>query len=220
MRLCHIVSDFRQHPLLRARWLERQHLLDALPHAIVKVEAYSFADPRFRALERQPAFEPEELFEDQPELRRRTKRIQQAQVFLLMRKMKFANGGIAVRQFQPLANMRGKRIGKVVQVLKDLMNKHAENASRDFAGRFIDRNNPASVERGLGFRIVRGKNLKLGMHHQQLACVTIQLDLSEQRELQPNREAVGKICAMKPLTHEANRRAVAENNFEKAKVSA
>src|SRR6185437_2615638 len=65
-----------------------------------------------------------------------------------------------------------------------------------------------------------GKNLKLGMHHQQLACVTIQLDLSEQRELQPNREAVGKICAMKPLTHEANRRAVAENNFEKAKVSA
>ncbi len=60
--------------------LERQHRLDLLAHAVGQFERDPRQRARLAALELQAAFQPEELFEDQPELRRRAEGVQQPQI--------------------------------------------------------------------------------------------------------------------------------------------
>ncbi len=111
MRSRHIVRDLPQHALLRAGRLERQHLFNALPHALVQLKADPRIQPCPRALQLQAAFEPEEFLEDQPVLRRRAERIQQPQVRIRRRKMQSADGAPAIRQLHLLQNVRRQRIG-------------------------------------------------------------------------------------------------------------
>ena len=96
----HVTRDLAQHALLRAGRLERQHGLDPLAHAIVQIEGDADLLPRFPAPRQQAAFQPEEFFEDQPELRGRAKRIQQPQIGVGRREVHFAYGGPAVQQLQ------------------------------------------------------------------------------------------------------------------------
>ena len=85
--------------------LERQHRLDLLAHAVVELERDAGQRPRLAPLQRDAAFQPEELLEDQPELRRRAERVQQPQVGIRRREMRLADGGPAVRQLAGAARM-------------------------------------------------------------------------------------------------------------------
>ena len=92
MRRRHVVGDLPQHALLRAGRLERQHGLDPLAHAVVELEGDARDSARLAALQRHAALQPEELLEDQAELRRRAERVEQAQVAIRRREVDVADG--------------------------------------------------------------------------------------------------------------------------------
>ena len=107
MRLAHVGGDLLNHALLRAGGLERQHPLDALAHAFVDFECDAGDRARFGALQRHAALEPEELLEDQAELRRRAKGIEQAQVGIGRREVHVPDSGGAAGQLEAGAQMLG-----------------------------------------------------------------------------------------------------------------
>ena len=100
----HILRDLAQHTLLRAGGFEGQHGFDALAHAIVQLEGDTGREARLVPLQGQPAFEPEELFEDEAEMGRRAEAVQETQVRALAREMRVADRCPAVGQAQPFAD--------------------------------------------------------------------------------------------------------------------
>ena len=103
MRRLHVIGNFLQHAFLRAGGLERQHGFDLFAHAIVQFERNARLQSRFGALQGQAAFQPEELFEDQPPVRRSAIGIQHAEVAVRGRKVQGADGGPQVEQLEAIA---------------------------------------------------------------------------------------------------------------------
>ena len=83
----HVVRDFLDDALLRSGGLEGQHGLDALAHARADFEGDAGQRARLAALQRHAALQPEELLEDQAELRGRAEGVEQAQVGIGRRKV-------------------------------------------------------------------------------------------------------------------------------------
>src|SRR5579863_1285805 len=93
MRRLHILSDFAEYPLLRAGRLERQHGFDFLSHALVQFEGNAGLQSRFRTLEREPALQPKEFFEDEPPVRGSPKSVEHPQIAIWGGEVEGANCG-------------------------------------------------------------------------------------------------------------------------------
>src|ERR1700679_1847657 len=110
MRRLHILRDLLEYAKLRARGFEGQHLLDFVAHPIVQLERNARLQSRLGTLERQPALQPEKLFEDQPPVRWSAISIQHAQVGVGGGEVERADSSPKVEKFQPLTHRRRKMI--------------------------------------------------------------------------------------------------------------
>ena len=177
---------------------------------------------RFALLERQSAFEPEELFEDQPELRGRAESIQQPQVRVGRRKVQrrgWRSSGSG--SFSPLRSACGKRIVDRLGTIPSTRCISARNTRVViFAGGFVDRNDAAGVQGGVAFVVVTESDSNFGMHDLQLAGVVVEFDFAEQRELAARAEAVGQIAAVKPLADQLAARGIGEDGFKQSEILA
>src|ERR1700709_1330359 len=97
MRRSHIVGNFLEHALLRSGGLEGQHRLHTLADPVVEFKRDARQAARLATLQRYAALQPEELFEDQAELRRRAERVEQAQIALGGWKVDVAHRRPAIR---------------------------------------------------------------------------------------------------------------------------
>ena len=75
-RRLHVGGDFFQHALLGRRRMKRQYLLNRLANGIVKLERDSGLRLLLAALEFQSKLDEKKLIEDQPDVRRRARRLQ------------------------------------------------------------------------------------------------------------------------------------------------
>ncbi len=98
--------------------------------------------------------------------------------------------------------------------------QQAEEARGHFAGGFIDGHDTAGVQRGVAFGIVGGKDLELGVRHEQVAGVVVELDLAVQRDAHAGQKQIGQIAAMKPLAEQALAGSVFEDGLEQAQTLA
>ena len=161
------------HALLRARRLERQHRLHVLAHAVVEFERDARHGARLAPLQRDAALQPEELLEDQAELRRRAEGVEQAQVGIRRRKVGVANApssgpassgaraGIRAAGLLPdrcASRMRCVRVRRMLVV--------------SLATAFVDGHHAAHVQRGFALVIVARENFELRVEHGELAGVS------------------------------------------------
>ncbi len=79
------------------------------------------------------------------------------------------------------------------------MEQDAEDARRDFAGRFINGNDATGMQRTVAFLFSR-ENLVLGMHHPEITRIGIEFDFSVQRDLLSRREYIRQVGPVKPFT--------------------
>ena len=154
-RLPHVVGDLLQHPLLRRRGMKRQDALDRLPHPLVNAERNSRQRPHALALQLQPQLEEEQLLEDQPDLRRRARRLQIFQPRRLLRPVRQPERLPPRHQPHPPPHRSGIASGDVRrQVLQRAVDHPPEPARRYLpaACRLVNRHNPPDL-RGLGNRL-------------------------------------------------------------------
>src|SRR5439155_3077714 len=177
-RLFHIVRDFPDDPLLRLGGLERQHGFYALADAVVDLERNARQRPSLGALERDAAFQPEELFENQPELGGSSEAVEQAQVGVGRRKMGLADGGPAVGQLEHFAQMDRQVVLLGREFFQDAVHEHAHRTGVDLGDSLVDWNDTAHVQRSVGAIVVASQELHLGMEHGQLTGVTVVLDFA------------------------------------------
>ncbi len=218
-RLAHVVHNLLDDALLRLGGLERQHGLDALAHLVGDFESDAGQRPGLRAFERDAALEPEELFEDQAELRRGAECVEKAEVGIGGREVRFANGGGAVRQLQAAAKILGQEILLGLERLEDAVRERANHARRELAGGFIDGDEAAGVERGFAVLVVARQGFELGVQHGELARIAVELHLAEEREFHAFGEHIGKVAAVEPFTHQDGPRGVREARFEEAEAA-
>jgi hypothetical protein len=105
VRLLHVVRDLLDDALLRPGGLEGQHGLDAFAHAGADFEGDAGQRAGLAALQRHAALQPEELFENEAELRGRAESVEQAEVGIGRRKVNLPEGGPEVGHFEALAQI-------------------------------------------------------------------------------------------------------------------
>ena len=96
-RFGHVRGDFLQHALLRGRGMKRQDALHRGAHPVVDLEGDAGLRAHLAALELQPEFEKEELLEDEPDVRRRARRLQVGQALADLRPVRLPEGACADR---------------------------------------------------------------------------------------------------------------------------
>ena len=154
-------------------------------------------------LDLEAALEPEELFEDQTELRGRAEVVQDPD-----RRSggegKCASRTASVRD----GNLRcvrmslGQAIFQFRDLLQNAMEQYPQDARVDLARRFIDGDDPADMERRIALFVVAAEELRFRMHHLQVAALGIELDLAEQRDARAGRQPVGQISPVEPLAEQ------------------
>ncbi len=72
-RLLHVFDYFLEHAKLRLRRTKRQDASHGSANLVVGIESDSGLRPHLAALQLQPEFEEEQLFEDEPQQCRRTR---------------------------------------------------------------------------------------------------------------------------------------------------
>src|SRR6185295_17500986 len=112
---------------LRARRLERQHGLHTLAHTIVEFERDARDRAGLAALQRNAAFQPEELLVDQSELRRRTEGVEQSQIALRRREVYVAQSSPAVGHFQAVAQELRQRVTHWIDCLQNAVYQRPQN---------------------------------------------------------------------------------------------
>ena len=100
------------------------------------------------------------------------------------------------------------------------MNQRPECARRHLARGFVDRYDTPGVQRGVAVGIVAGQNFELGMHHQQVAGVVVELDLSVQRGPHSGQKTIHQISTVEPFREQPLFRCVLENRFKEPDVPA
>ena len=89
IRRLHIGGDFLQHPLLRRGRMKWQYLLNRMPHAIVQLKRDSGLRLLLPPLEFEPQLDKEQFIENQPDMRRRPRRLQIAETLARLRPVHF-----------------------------------------------------------------------------------------------------------------------------------
>ena len=102
--------------------------------------------------------------------------------------MDLAQRSPPVGQLQPLENFRRQRIVERRQAFENPMDDHTQDPRGHFPGRFVHRDDPARVQSSILF--IRRQDFEFRMHHRDRAVITIEFDLSKQRDPQPGLENV------------------------------
>ena len=214
MRRGHIVGDLLEHALLRARRLERQHGFHALADAVVECERDAGDGAGFAALQRDAAFQPEELLVDQAELRGRAEGVEQAQIAIRRREVDVAQRGPAVRHLEAVAQELRQRVVHRLDGGEDAVHQGPQNLGGELARAFVDGHDAPHVERGLALVLVAGEDFELRVQHGELAGIAIEFHLAEERHLHPLGQHVGQVAPMEPLAHQGGARGIGEAGFE------
>ena len=102
-------------------------------------------------------------------------------------------------QFQALTQRRRKMIFERFDGFEHAMHERPQRARGYFARAFVDRDDAAGVKRGVAVGIVARENFEFRMHDQQVAGVTVEFHLAEERDACPGQKAIHQIAAVKPF---------------------
>src|SRR5882724_385891 len=97
--MLHVLRNLAQDALLRAGGLERQRFLQRLANAVCEREGNAWALAHFAPLQLQSHFKEEQLFKDQPLVRRSSVVLQIGKSFAFSREMDLRKSRPAVKQF-------------------------------------------------------------------------------------------------------------------------
>jgi hypothetical protein len=176
---------------------------------------------RLPALQPQPALQPEELFQNQPELRGRSKPIEKPQIASGGGEMHLAQRGPAVRKLQALPQIDRQMIFQRLHGFQQAVYQHAQGAGIHFPRRFVNRHDAAYMQGAFrGIFIVGGEQLHLGMQHVEIAFVGIELDLPEECEALPRSDAGGHVLSVEPLGHQHAAGTIGKFGFEQSEIAA
>ncbi len=215
----HVVGDLAQHAFLRRGGFERQHALDLLAHLGRQRESDAVLLAGARALDGQPALQPEEFVEDQTPLPRRAELVEHVYLVALFGKVCAADGVPTLGQLQAIANGRRQRIFERRKRLKHTVDQRAEHARRNAPGGFVDRHHTAQVQRGVA-RVVIRQQFELRMHHQQFRRVSIELDFAIERDAAAFLQDARQVRSVKPFTKKRLSGTVFKAGFEQTQVAA
>ena len=110
----HVLADLLEGGALTGRQLERQHAAQRLANAIVDANGVSLAlGIRLAPPQQQPHLEAEELFEDQPALRGRSKQVELVKRRVHRREVRQPQRVVPGWQAQARAHLGRQRIGQV-----------------------------------------------------------------------------------------------------------
>ena len=216
----HVAGNFPEHALLRCGRLERQHGLHFFAHAVVQLECDSGQRARLVALQGHAAFQPEELLEDQPELRRRTEGVEQAQVGIRRREVRVADGRPAVRQLEWPADVLRQAVFLRRQLRQDAVRECPQHARSQLGDGLIDRHHAADVQRGLRVVILAREDLEFRVQHGELAGKAVEFHLAVERHPHAFGKHIGQVAAVKPLAHQGDAGGIAEPRFEQPQAAA
>ncbi len=216
----HVLRDLAQHALLRASGLEWQHRLDPLPHVRSQFERDARHQAGRVSLQRQPAFQPEELLEDQPEMPRGPKAVQEAKIGAFRREVYFANGSPAFLQPEPVANARRQPVFHRRKRGQRIVDQRPQDARADLGHRLVDGHDAPHVQRRWPFLVIARERLELGMEHTQFARIVVVLHFSEQGHALPRREDARQVPPVKPLARQNRAGRVREGSLEQSQILA
>src|SRR5208282_4144797 len=204
-------GDFFQYPLLRRRRVKRQYLLNRLANPVVQRKRDSGLRFLLAALELQPQLDEKQFIENQPDVRRRARRLQIGKTLARIRPVHLPQRFSRRHQ----AKMRAyRRRNGIAQIGVQILQRPADNAPEPprrklpLPGRFVDRNNPPNLKRGRRFflGLIRSalfvnvaKNLELRLHDLQ-STVAVLFDLAIKRHHLSGLKAVLKIGGIEPDT--------------------
>ena len=197
--------DFRERALLRVGGLEGQHALDRFANGRL---AHAKRDPRLllrRLLPHRDAqLVKEKLLENQPQVRRRAKRIQRLDRFRRGRKMHELDRVAPRRKFVARQNFRGQRIGqRAGKFFERQINDAPHRARADAADGFVNRNDAADFGR---VRVSLAEQFVFRIDHLDPAGPhRIQLRLAVKHEPLPGLECFLEIVPVKKFAGERAR---------------
>ena len=148
--LGHVGGNFFEHALLRRGGMKRQDALHGSTYAVVDLERDAGLSAHLAALQFESEFEEEQFFEDQPNERGRTRRLQFRQALANLGPVRLPESATAIDQFHAPTDGGRNGIGNIlVEVLQHAVHNAAKPASREasVAGSFVDRNDAADFER-------------------------------------------------------------------------
>ena len=97
---------------------------------------------------------------------------------------------------------------------------HAHLPGVDLARSFVDRDDPASVQGGIGIVVIAREQFGFGVHHEQFAAVIVEFDLPEEGHPCARRQAVGQISPVEPFAQDGGSRCIRELGLEQTQVAA
>ncbi len=215
MRRSHVIGNFLQDFFLRPGRLKWQHFQNLRANAVGQRKANPRVQPRSGSLQLQAAFQPKKLLENQSELRRTPKRVQQSQIGIGRRKVQRLDRRPQIGQFQLVHDPLRQRIRHRLNAFQYPIDQGPKNPCRDLSDSRINRNNAA----GMQSIVVIGQNLELRMHDGQVSRVVIKLDLPKQRDFLPRREYIVQVRAMKPLSGEHASRSIGERSLKQPQIA-
>src|SRR5208283_4032885 len=146
----HVLGDLFQHAFLRGGRMKRQDALYGIADAVVDLEGDTGLSARLAALEFESEFEKEKFLEDEPDVRRRARRLQVSEALADFRPVRLPESAPAIDQPHAPADRTGYRVGKILgEVLEHAVNYAAEPARGEAAipGTFVDGNDATNFKR-------------------------------------------------------------------------
>ena len=206
IRLLHVVGDLFQDSLLRRRGMKGQNFLDRLPHPIVQAKRDSGLRLLLASLEFQSQLDKKQFFKDQPDVRRRARRLQIFEALASLGPVHFPQRLTRRKQRQTPAHGRRngfRQIGsQIVQSLADDSPKPARGHAA-LPGRLVDGHDASDFERRCRL-VVRvfcagiAQHLKLRLNDLQFATLRILLHLPIERDQLAGLEFVLQISGIEP----------------------
>ena len=130
--------------------MKRQNALHGSTYAVVDLEGDAGLRAHLAALELQTEFQEEQLFEDEPDVRRRARRLQLGQALADLGPVRLPEGASAIDQPHASADHGRDRVGNVgSEALQHAVN-HATKPARSkpaVAGGFVDGHDAPDLQR-------------------------------------------------------------------------
>ena len=209
VRRLHVGRNLLEYALLRRRRMKGQNLLDRLPRGIVDLERNTGLRFLLAAPQLQPQFDEEQFVENQPDVRRRARRLQIGKAFPGLRPMHLPQSLTRRCQAEMCPHGRRDRIGEIgIQILQGEADNPPKPARRQLAlaGGFVDGNNSSDLERcgGLLLRFIGAalfvdvsQNFKLRLHDLQLP-IAVGFNFAVERDHLPGLKPALQISGVKP----------------------
>ena len=193
------MGNLLEHPLLRRRRLEGQHLLDLVARPVVQREGDALRRARLLPLQGQAAFQKEELLEDQPDLSRSPKRLERLQVRADGGEVRLPQRLDPVRETHAPANGFRQRVVKLRQRFETTVHQLSQWARRQAAEGLVDGNDAAQMQLRV---LIVVQQLVFGMEDANLAGVGVTLHLAIEGDSLASLQNPLQVVAVKPLHHQ------------------